>query len=234
MKETSGQIIEFEGLAGCGKSTLCTHIKKTLELNGYTVFLVNEKPFDSYFKKHECALIRFVQTFSIRSLKNCIALMFNLKVFKEFKKILQIYKTEAVFRHFKKHSSEKSVLVCDQSIIQTIVALWGYDTKKTLTSVEQVAVSTFFESLTVTHGFLCELSIDENLKRIRKRARTHGRLDLVNDDTVLYNKLQNNYNTLTQIVDLREKLRKENHLNMIMSPDSLSAIVLSNTHVQIN
>lgn len=220
-------VIEFEGVAGCGKTTLCSVLKECLEKKGYRVVHLNEKPLSSYFpgfsRKH---LFRYFQLFSLKSLLNSVRLLFGLKLFGEYKKFIQLYEIEAVYRHFIKRGSGKRVLVCDQSIIQTIVAFWGYEKEKVFSTREYRALSKYFSCTIDTDGFFCDLGINENICRIHKRARNHGRLDLVSDDKRLGEMISNNYNNLLHIIDLKKKTNKEYYLSMNKSPEELSMEVI--------
>lgn len=152
--------------------------------------------------------------------------MIAAKMYKEIKRIVQLYELSAVYRWFGKTSGPDSVMVCDQSLIQTIVSFWGYDHKIQLSSNEKRAVGQFLKAAPVTDSFYCALQLEENLKRIRKRARNHGRLNLVSDDGVLYNMLDNNLNTLLQVIEIKKSISAEYRLDMNRTADGLAENVL--------
>ena len=226
--QTKPRIIEFEGVAGCGKSTLCGELKQELENKGFRTWFLNEKPFSSFFYGYKWFhLHRYFQTFSLKALARSVKLMCGLKCFGEIKRIKQLYDADVIYAYIIKHQPPNTIVLCDQSIIQTIVSLWGYNKEKVFSKKEEKAISEYLSGSLLTEGFFCYLPIEENLKRIRKRARNHGRLNLVDDDEVLLRMLNNNLTNLRNVISIKESTgAKEYFLSMHCEPKELAESVM--------
>ena len=118
-------------------------------------------------------------------------------------------------------------MVCDQSLLQTLVSVWGYDDRHTLTPRESRAVRRFLQTAPETAHFLCVLPLEEHVARIRKRGKKKARLESIERDDVLLEKLKNNEYTLSQVVSLREQVGPEPRLDMLKEPETLAGEVLA-------
>lgn len=221
-------IIEFEGLAGCGKSTLCEELKVRLSKQGYNVIYIDEKPFRSIFHDFKrIHLHRYLQTFSINILYNTLKLMLKTHQYSKYKHFYKLYELCATYNYLNKYkTSHKQVIVCDEGIIQSLVSIWGYDAPKTFTEIENSAILTFLSFAPSTNSFVCDISIEDDILRIRKRGRKHGRLNIIKNDEELKEKLNNNLRSLEQIISIAEVLNPEPRLDMRNSPCDLANIVV--------
>ena len=223
-------ILEFEGIAGCGKSTLCATLKETLSPDGIRVIWLTEKPTGSYFAglgKTGSAPVRLLKTFSLPALCHALRFLFSSGRVRQYKLAALLYRIEAVYRHFLRTGGPSDLLVSDQSLVQTLVAVWGYDRETVLTEREKSAAARFLKTAPETKHFLCLLPLEEHVRRIRRRGKKRARLESIEDDTVLLEKLGYNEKTLAQIVDLKERVRgPEVRLDMLASPEALAAEVM--------
>ena len=225
---SSPRIVEFEGMAGCGKSTLCRKLRETLPGQGHPVIWLTEKPFHSYLSATGSAgRAAALRLFSFTAAGRALRFWLGSGRLSRWKFCALLCRTESVYRHFLRRGAPGALLVCDQSLIQTLVAVWGYDARAELTGRERKAVSRFLKTAPAADHFLCELPAEEHVRRIRLRGRSGGRLDQIRDDRLLLEKLANNEHTLSQVVALQEAVRPENRLDMRKDPEILAEEVIS-------
>ena len=225
---SSPRIVEFEGMAGCGKSTICRKLRETLPGQGRPVIWLTEKPFRSYLSATGVGgRLAALRLFSFRAAWRALCFWLGAGRLSRYKFCALLCRTEAVYRHFLRHGAPGALLVCDQSLIQTLVAVWGYDARTELTGRERKAVSRFLKAAPVSDHFLCALPAEEHVRRIRLRGRSGGRLDQIRDDRLLLEKLANNEHTLSQVVALQEAVRPEIRLDMRKDPDTLAEEVMT-------
>ena len=219
------QIIEFEGMAGCGKTTLCAALKEKLGAENVPVIHLNEHPLRSYFGGKKGTFAARMATASPRALAHALRFLLVSGCFSALGHIRTLYDLEAVYRHFLRHGAAGAVMVCDQSLVQTLVSVWGYDERHTLTPRESGAVLRFLRTSPVTDHFLCVLPLEEHVARIRKRGKKKARLERIGQDGVLLEKLKNNEYTLAQVIRLREQVGREPRLDMLRETDVLAGEV---------
>jgi len=220
-------IIEFEGIAGCGKTTLCAALREKLSSRNVPVIHLNERPLRSYFGGKTGEWSARLKTASPRALGHALRFLLASGCFSGARHVRLLYDLEAVCRHFQRHAAPEAVMVCDQSLLQTVVSVWGYDDRHTLTPRESRAVRHFLQTAPEAAHFLCVLPLEEHVARIRKRGRKKARLESIERDDVLLEKLKNNEYTLSQVVSLREQVGPEPRLDMRKEPETLADEVLA-------
>lgn len=207
-------IIEMEGLAGCGKTTLCRELYAALSGYGQRVVYIDEKPMQSFFEGFKRYHInRYFQTFSFKSIYMTLDLFATLKRFRQWKGFFVLYEQISLYNYVKKKNKD-IILICDQSVIQSIVSILGYDEIINLNYKEKDEIRRFFGGLPFRIHFLCDIPIEEDLKRIRMRARGHGRLDCIEDDSELKRQLTNNDILLKDIENVIDPTNKAPVLDM--------------------
>jgi len=215
-KSISSQIIEFEGIAGCGKSTLCSNFAKILKSKG--ISFVYSQEIAKYMHDHPLSYIR---AFRIRNVASVIRLMFSTGTFKSYKYHIAIFKLLSLYDYYSRTSNE-NVLLCDHSIIQSTVQIWGYNRHTKVDESIRHALSKFFTHTYSTVNVYCTISPKTAGERIRKRNRTYGRLDLIKNDNELVEYLKNNVDNLDATVKVYETLHKVHRLEMQDNPSVIA------------
>lgn len=203
------KIIEFNGLAGCGKTTLARKLKDKLITRGYRVILFGE----AYRIFKERPVINIIRCFNLALFFQYIRLFFIIGRKKEYKLyfyIRYIYwvavKISLVYR-WCLQSGEFDFMLCDHGYIQNIISLIGFDQLKNSEKINECLASVL-KAESGIYVVNCNVSIEQSRKRIRSRNKNTGRLDVISDDVELKKLLritENNFFTVRSIVNMVQK-----------------------------
>ena len=170
------KIVEFYGLPGCGKTTLCKLLKEQYEKKGYKIGLINDAT-------KSCTIPHLLKVVSINNIWGfinwCHSIMkvshtsFNIAG-SPYKRML-IYKCIRSF-------SQYDYIFIEHGIVQSIVSsLYGVDNYKIFMNRSICKSLLNFESADIF--IYCQVTIEESFKRIKKRNRkSSGRFDQLPED----------------------------------------------------
>ena len=179
--EPSSVIIDFYGLPGCGKTTLC---KELIRQSPETIIDV-ESIWLSYWKQSWLKRLSEIPLSKIVKL-----LVLFLKSPKLSKKERNIYWGFIIhilsYNHFKR--TNYRVLVSDNGLVQDIVSLF-YKKESRFSEKHVKAFSNLIMKYDNLYQVYCDIPVRLSLERIRTRNRNKGRLDLIEDNDSLENAL---------------------------------------------
>lgn len=215
-KSFNGKIIEFEGIAGCGKSTLCSSFAEILEHNNITY--IYSQDIAIYMHKHPLSYIR---SFRIKNAVSVLRLMLSTGTFRSYRYHIAIFKLLSLYENYLRTGKE-SVLLCDHSIVQSAVQVWGYNSHITTDKKIADALSRFYSKTYRSKNVYCIITSEVAAQRIRKRNRSYGRLDLIKDDNELIRSLDNNAGTLDAFVKVYERTHDVCKIDMQNEPGAIA------------
>ena len=216
--------IEFNGLPGCGKSTVAEEINTNLLKEGYETVLYSD--FLSYrqYNRFEKAL---------RKIK-----LFNLKEFTDFLRIahcvnhkfdkLQLRRVilaERICMSYRRYEDRNAICIIDQGIVQAVLSIihlnsvknWNrllFLLNKILEKHDCIVVNAVLDSKTAA-------------ERIRGRNFNYGsRLNFIDDEIELQNALEQQVRTLDKI---RDGIRKNSITLDMTKSTKINADVVCNS-----
>ena len=155
-------IIEFNGLPGCGKSTICRQLKKNLEDSGHNVFLTYERK----FTLHNLYWI-------LLNPKYWGIILKTLRYANLFKKqrslfrILHLASFVRMYSHFIS-DNQKGILIIDQGILQSIISLAHTDRLIDSRRLTQLIKASGLDS---SHFYLINCQINPEIADTRMLSR---------------------------------------------------------------
>ena len=174
------KIVEFYGLPGCGKTTICSLLRKHFENKGYRVGLLNEVT-------KICSVYHLVSVISYKDIallfKWCYSIMNDSHT--SFKIARAPYKRQLIYRCIKMYSDYDYVFI-EHGVVQSIVsALYG--TKDYTSFLNKMICNKLLQSSSVDMFIYCHVAVEEAFKRIRIRNRkSSGRFDQKPDNMLSY------------------------------------------------
>lgn len=214
---TSTTIIEFSGLAGAGKSTLCSALgDKFRNLN--IDFIHDDELRVKLDKK------RFLNSLSVWSFPlffNCILLHDLGNSTKGLRYSISLYRLCLRYRWFEKYKPA-NVLLVDEGIAQVIVSIAGYECELKLKPKHVRAIKHIYRALPETFALNCIVEPEVALERIRRRNRNSGRLDLIADDEKLSVALKYNSSNLNCINGL---LNSVIHIEPVYMEEPINGLI---------
>lgn len=182
--KTNPVIIEFCGIPGCGKTTLCNHLSNRDEWSFGTML-------DVLYAYRRSSIISKLKYFPYSAI---LRLLFALPFFPilplkhwflyfNFIKMLVLYGYCRCMKSF-------DFIVSDHGIIQSFVGLL-FDHENELTQKRYRYIISVVKKSQPLLILLCEIPVDVSLIRIRGRNRNYGRLDVIGNDNILDEKLTN-------------------------------------------
>lgn len=199
------QIIEFNGLAGCGKTTLAKELKEELIKQGYRVILFGEAC--HIFKKHPVKNI--IRSFNLSLLIKYIR--FFLVIGRKKENTLYIYWAAIIVSMIYRWClkiGEFDFLLCDHGLIQNIISLLGFKDFKNSVKKEKCLAS-ILKAESKIYMVNCNVPIGLASERIRCRKKTTGRLDVINNDQDLKKLLQITEINFFTVRNFVESIQKE-------------------------
>ena len=179
---TSPEIIELCGIPGCGKSTLFRNMSKSNDykigglgdlLNVYRRMNIITKilsfPYISVIKL--LLLFIFFPKIELKS--------FHLYI--DFVKIVILYNIRNKIEEFE-------YILVDHGVMQSFAGLF-YNNEERFSDKSIAKISNFTKPFSPILMCYCEITIDESVQRIRKRNRNYGRMDVLDNNIILKQKL---------------------------------------------
>lgn len=192
MKNTKRLVVfEFNGVPGCGKTTVSKEVIKKLKASN---FIVSEPRNFFNGEKNLKKIMILLSIFKIENLKVLYYLfVFSLNIkpleFARIKHIKLAYFYYYYIKRMQVKSYEYDFIVLDQGIIQAIVSILKNDKVTNYTKLYKL-LDTIFEGIQCVYTVNCE--VDSYIARNRIRGREPqkgGRLDYISDDDELLSTL---------------------------------------------
>ena len=171
------QIIEFYGLPGCGKTTLCNSLKELYLKKGYKVGILTDAT-------KQCSFLRVILVFKLYYLIKFSCILMNYVkngiplnyAFSPFKRLL-IYRCVKSF-------SDYDYFFIEHGVIQSMVsALYGYNSPIAIHN--NPTYGKYLSVIPVDNYIYCKISQEKALERIRIRNRkSSGRFDQMPNDSL--------------------------------------------------
>lgn len=208
--ESYTTFIEFFGLPGCGKTTLCKQIMK--EFDNVNILLMSDvtKEYNVLPLGRKIFLIPYRVWWSlILFLLRCPILPPKL-----WKIYIGLFKISLTYMYAQRVPKDAIVLI-DHGIIQSVVSLL-YGRANRLSLSAQKHLANFIRHFSNVRFTYCDIPPDISLERIRLRGRVSGgRLDAIDNDTILYDNLCNQKIVFMKILPIIEANTHYLHFNMI-------------------
>lgn len=191
---SNSQIIELYGLPGCGKTTLRDML--VAERNGGSAFFLMTELSSQFRKLSLLKKLRYIPWTDWINLVRLIGGMPILPLKDWF-----LYKVLFVFSlvyNFASYVDGPKTIVVDHGFVQGIVSLMNghltFLTKKQLNLIQRL-LSSFQHCKFV----FCNVCVETSMSRIGSRGRKCGRLDVINETSVLRKKLEEEYFVFEQL-----------------------------------
>ena len=167
-------IVEFYGLPGCGKSTLCEALIQDETLR--TVWMSDVT--DRY--RNESWLKRF-SYIPWKSWLKCAKYMRSVPQVKGngwglYRPFFTISLAYSYFH--KKFATSGTILLIDHGLVQCFASL-AHNLKFDVSDKAQHRFAAFYQSIGVDMPVFCQIAKEETLNRIRTRKRSVGRIDVL-------------------------------------------------------
>lgn len=171
------QIIEFYGLPGCGKTTLCNILKESYIKKGYKVGVLTDAT-------KQCSFLRIILIFRIRYLTKFFSIFWNYeKNHIPFNYALSPYKRLMIYQCVRYFSDYDYVFI-EHGVVQSLVsALYGF--KSPIAILNNPIYKKYLSIIPVDKYVYCKITPEKAFERIRIRNRkSSGRFDQMEDDSL--------------------------------------------------
>ena len=206
------QIIEFCGIPGSGKTSLCTDVVQKLTEKGHGIFTREDVYFFGSKNTYFNLLKAFLHPGNLKIYFNIFII--NRKYSKDFKSIkyaLQLIIYYYQLKRISKNSSHNFAIL-DEGVIQYLSALSSGAEIEDFKKIKCIIGS--FESI-FDHWLVikCEIDPETAVCRIKNRSTNSRRFSKDEDNTSLLEKLSNRY------VNLNYLLKLKNNVTIDMTQD---------------
>lgn len=186
MKNNHVKIVEYFGMPGCGKTTLCGSIKGSAVIANTDIATI--KDISLAFRK--ASIVKKIMSFPWYMLWPLFVLF--CKVPFVGRKHLNLYKIPLLretFYNFAIRYCKYKLIACDHGIAQSLIALI-YDNPDSLNEEFLELIKEVVNKTKASELIYCKVKPETALQRIRKRNRqTSGRTDVIKDDKLLLENL---------------------------------------------
>lgn len=196
------KIIEFYGLPGCGKTTICNKLREIYETKGYRVAVLPDAA--NHFS--------WLSLLKILSFKDCVllfrfvSLLYKYHVCRNL--VLSPIRRLLIYR-CAKMKKEYDFIFIDHGAVQSIVRAL-YDTPCPIDIINSSVIKDLLMINPVDKYVCCQLTPKVAFSRMRSRNRTNsGTFDQFPDDQL--KKVLEGHNTIFENTD---RLLRNLHLNM--------------------
>lgn len=189
------KIIEFNGLPGCGKTTLCDEIirqspeKKISYINSVS-YEIKKIPF----------FLRVVN-FPYKACLMVLCMYFTTPLLPI--REIRIYKNTLMFvikYRFAQLMNQYDFLLEDHGLIQCIVSFF-YRREKLFKPFHSRLIKRLYMEIGPSTIFFCDISVQTALKRMNIRNRNAGRIDRIKDDSEKLSALNNQKFFFAEIIN---------------------------------
>ena len=199
--ESSTNIIAFNGLPGCGKTTLCN---KLIEQYPDTIIDV-DSVYQSY--RQQKLSKRLLEIPFKVVVKLCWLIIISPKLYKKDWNIyIGCFVHVLAYNHFKQ--TKYKVLLSDNGTVQDIVSLF-YKKESKFSNRHIKIFSSIINSYDNLHQVYCDIPVSLSLERIRTRNRHKGRLDLISDDNKLREDLATQHDFFIKMNEILANLKND-------------------------
>lgn len=186
------RIIEFNGLPGCGKTTISRALYASISERGLRPVYYNDirlKLPSGVWKKGTYILRHW-------NLKEVLCLRKIAKCFKKIpfkEKWTRILYTEQIASNYRAFRSKEGICIADQGLLQGIVSIgYTHDFISNSTQQDFIKHSSDFLSPYYRQMLIINVQVapEESLIRLRSREKNYGRFDDVASDSALLSGLE--------------------------------------------
>lgn len=190
-------IIEFCGVAGAGKSTLCEAIIHDEIFSKNIVDI-----FEARRRFNSRRLMNTVRYFSVIDFIRVIGFRNALGQSQKIGSLLMLVKLRMLYRFY--NNTQCGILVVDHGITQQILSLLGYDDKTTISEELIKSISVLLADDSAPFKIvLCDLASEIALERMHLRGRKTGSIDTTQSEKKqlqMMAVMQQNYSTLSELI----------------------------------
>ena len=171
------KIIEFYGLPGCGKTTLCNILKESYIKKGYKVGVLTDAT-------KQCSFFRIILVLRLSYLTKFFSVFLNyIKNHIPFNYASAPYKRLMIYQCVKSFSDYDYVFI-EHGVVQSMVsALYGF--KSPIEILNNPIYKKYLSIIPVDKYVYCKITPEKAFERIRIRNRkSSGRFDQMEDDSL--------------------------------------------------
>lgn len=217
------KIIEFNGLPGAGKTTVTNEIIKILSFNNIDCLVWKHMLLGQNYSKIY-KLFYFLSKINVKELLYLFLIATSIKGF-DWEMIKRILISERICIAYRTHSSNKSVCIIDQGIVQAIASM---TLKKEVINTQRFQ----FYSNKLFARFKCVyvnaiVDLDVSINRLRTRTvDNNGRLDKINNGREL-KELVNRQLFVLSLLRATPALANSVNIDMNLNPVTNSNTILN-------
>ncbi len=178
-------IIEFTGLPGSGKSTLCRELEPWLRSQGYEV--INW----IYHTSNMSKIHRIMHKVKVSSFFLCIHPLFFLRICKVvitscqtsnkniISQLLNLVYVFALYRRYRLSRYQNTVVLFDQGKVQAFISLLY---SSGMSNLQDICIDSLMCSNINDAVIQIDISLEESLNRMNMRAGTQSRIERIDSD----------------------------------------------------
>lgn len=186
------KIIEFNGLPGCGKTTISKALFSSMLRQGIFPVYYNDihLKFPSKIRERVTHIFKHWNFREIQCLHR-ISRCFKKIPFRE--KWMRVLYAEQIASNYRAFQSEEKICIADQGLVQAVISIgYTHDFKSAASKNDFVKFSSeflgpYFDQVIIVNT---QVAPRESLKRLRSREKNYGRFDSIASDSVLLSSLQ--------------------------------------------
>ncbi|QRN85500.1 AAA family ATPase [Clostridia bacterium] len=210
-------LVEFNGLPGCGKTTIANELLEELRSLGYAV-ATHKELLHHRVKVKKLDLFKSLLDARNRKFFNAsLLLCFSTRPFKLGR--IQYARNAYVYYYTvhicRKERKEYDFIICDQGLLQVILSIIHMDKINKPKTVQKM-LEDAFAGLGTVILVNCKVKIDTAKERIRLRKLKCGRLDYITEDEKLVSALTRQECCLETIRNMASNLVEGNVLELDM------------------
>ncbi len=213
------QIVEFNGLPGCGKTTLCDEIQRTLTSQLNIAYVrdasksIKEMPLTLRMRRFPFKECFFVICLYLTSPPLAFR---DIRMYKSLLKFVINYKLVQCLQNY-------DILLEDHGLIQRVVSFF-YKREKFFKSVHIIIIKKLYEKLMPSKIVYCDISAETALLRMIKRNRKVGRIDRIKDHNEKLGVLQKQMQLFRDIIDDTNLVVKKEFVKLDMEKSTLQIV----------
>ncbi len=202
-------LVEFNGLPGCGKSTVRDILYSEMKTNGYncvTYESVHEKIPRNIFK----AILYAIKNWNFAEIISFIKISNNVEFSSFVEQIKRVLAAEQICVNYRKMIKQNGICLIDQGLLQAIASVIYIYKIKNIQLMEELilgVIKRYDKSLMIVCSVL---NVETARERIRFRNFDHGsRFNTITDDRELIGMLEKQNNNIEFVRSVAQKINME-------------------------